>query len=301
MATEKSTLWQAIKEAGITPPEPFVKYTVDELKEILHQAPANHLEEIFAQVQEEVEEDEPLDPEYQQALAALAALEAAPAPPPPPLPAPNQPPVVQGSPAPLTRSGALSRLSEQVTRAAMSGGLVEGDSFQWNDIAIPVQDKPAARAGLTHGIPDGQPIRIDLKGRIWFRDEVQKPAVPKPRMTRTTRSRSTGVKQEATYFPDGHLDEIYEVAGDEDRELSVKTTLPSWQVGKYHDPRFPFAVHTYNGVSGLDFSEVVRYFGGLPLVPRSVKTVYVGNQLCYDIPTTKETIENQFNALRRGF
>lgn len=319
--SEKSDLYQMVKSSGYEFEKAYVNYTVDELKTIAKQVfkaqqdaliddPDQAALALAADIIEEstnVDEFEAFEAPEAPPVAQVAP-ESAPEPrwirrPPRPAAWPSAAPVRPASQAPLQAPPAtpLQALQAAVATVAQRGQLVEGASFNWpGGVKIPVQNKGAERAGLTHSIPDGQPIRIDTRGRIWFRDEVQKPAIPKPRMTRTTRTTSPGVKEERTYLPDGHLDEIYEVAGDENRELLVKTTLPSWQVGKYLDPRFPFAIHTYNGVSGFDFVEVRNYYGGLDLVPRSIKTVYVGNQLCYQIATTRETIQTQFNALTRG-
>jgi len=299
MATEKSELWQQVKERGIVPPRPFVSYTVKELQDLLG--------EPLAVPSEDFSEEDLAT--AREALAELEAEEWAELPQTAPLPAPTAPPVPQAPPAParpaaprppLTQEQALHQLEAQVAAAARAKALHEGMGFDWKGIRVPVQDKGADRAGLTHAVPDGQPIRVDTSGRIWFRDEVPKPAVPRARMTRKNRYVDSGVKQEITYLPNGQIDDIYEVAGDQHKELTVTTTLPSWQVGHYRDPRFPFSVHAYNGESGFDFQEIVNYFGGLDLVPRSIKTLYVGNQLCYQISTARETIEAQYSALRRN-
>jgi hypothetical protein len=70
--------------------------------------------------------------------------------------------------------------------------------------------------------------------------------------------------------------------------------VPSYQVGIYKDRRFPFKIHTYNGVQGFDFEEVARYYGGTELVPPVIKRMYVENVLCYDIRTVVRAIQEEF-------
>ena len=301
--SDKSDLYQTLKGAGVKFDRPYVEYTTADLQGML--------EETFPQVKvPSPGKDEALDildelaetlttPEKpkkfvvstpRETPASQRIRQATQATPPP-------------SPAQVrhVQQDALHQLSALVIQVLRAGQLQEGRSFDWlGGLKVPVKNKGAERAGLDHALPEGQPLRIDLSGRIWFRDEVAKPAVPKARMTRKSRYIDPGVKQVESYLPDGHLDEIYEVAGDSHKELTITTTLPSWQVGKYHDPRFPFSVHVYNGETGFDFQEIVAYYGGRDLVPGTIKTLYVGNQLCYQISSARETIESQFHSLQKG-
>lgn len=304
--SKKSELYQTLKEMGASFDRPYVEYTVKELEELA-------VSLLPVGLEDKVEED----PEYQEALAELERL-SAPAPAPetpaePPQPAPlaatGQPPITRVTPAPARpqvaprahAGGSLSTLAEMVAQVARAGLLKEGATFAFTEeILIPVRAEGAKRAGLTYSVPEGQPIRVDLNGRIWFRDEVRKPAIPQPRMTRKTHHMDNVAVQQETFLPNGRLDEIYEVAGEERREVVTTTTLPSWQVGKYLDPRFPFMVHVYGDAMGFDYMEVIRYFGGRDLVPSTIKTLYVGNQNCFSIPTVRETIEQQYNILKRS-
>lgn len=289
--SEKSELYNTLKEAGAPFEKKYVQYTVDELKELGQQMLSGEV-------------GSSLTPAHPQPAPEPAQIPRVRTPQATPVPQPIQPPerprAVQPGLRVLTPKERLAALEQVIMENARNGMLHEGKDFVWGDQEIPVKDKPEDRAGLSYSVPDGQPLRIDLQGRIWFRDEILKPAVPKPRMTRKKRYMETGVKKEETFLPDGRLDEIYEVAGETRKELTVTTTLPSWQVGKYKDPRFPFAIHVYNGIRGFDHLEIVIYFGGLNLVPKSIRTIYVGNQLCYDITSARETIQDQFNALRRN-
>jgi hypothetical protein len=40
--------------------------------------------------------------------------------------------------------------------------------------------------------------------------------------------------------------------------------------------------------------EVRDFYGGADLVPEDIKTVYVGQSLCYDIRTTRRAIEAEY-------
>ena len=145
--------------------------------------------------------------------------------------------------------------------------------------------------------PEDEPIRIDPEtGRAWFQEEILKPAYPKPRGRRVLTYLETGTKQQRVQA--GQYVETFEVAGDgPPRTAEVKITLPSYQVGVYKDPRFPFKVHTYNGLEGFDLYEVRDYYGGGELVPAECKLVYVENVLCYDIRSVIRTIETEYRQL----
>jgi hypothetical protein len=78
----------------------------------------------------------------------------------------------------------------------------------------------------------------------------------------------------------------------------VKITLPSYQVGIYKDPRFPFKIHTYNGREGFNLFEVEHYYGGSELVPATCKRVYIENDLCYDVRSVIQSIQNEYRQLQ---
>jgi hypothetical protein len=145
--------------------------------------------------------------------------------------------------------------------------------------------------------PEDTPIRVDEEGRQWFQEEIRKPAYPKPRGRRVLTYMDPGVEQQSIKV--GDYVESFEVAGTGPaRPAEVKITLPSYQVGVYKDPRFPFRVHTYNGAQGFDLFEVQDYYGGPELVPAEVKRIYVENVLCYDIRTTVRAIETEYRQLQ---
>lgn len=143
-----------------------------------------------------------------------------------------------------------------------------------------------------------QPIRTDEQGRIWYQEEVQKPSFAKPRGRRVLQYMDTGVQEKTVVGEDGTV-ETFEISGTQQRRPSeVKITLPSYQVGIYKDRRFPFKIHTYNGMQGFDLFEVQDYYGGSELVPRSVKRMYVENVLCYDIRTVVRAIQDEYRQLQ---
>lgn len=146
--------------------------------------------------------------------------------------------------------------------------------------------------------PEDQPVRVDENGLVWFQEEIRKPAAPKPRARRVLRVADPGVKTQTIQVEGGYI-ESFEVAGNEvGRTSEIKVTMPTYQVGIFKDPRFPFRVHVYNGVQGFDLFEVQDYFGGAELVPAGVKRMYVSNVLCYDIRTTVRAIEDEYRRLQ---
>jgi hypothetical protein len=145
--------------------------------------------------------------------------------------------------------------------------------------------------------PD-EPIRVDPDtGFIWFQEEILKPAFPKPRGRRVLRYLERGTKQ--VTVKNGDYTETFEIAGDQAaREQEVRVTLPSYQVGLYKDPRFPFKIHVYNGRRGFDLFEVQKYYGGAELVPAECKKIYVENVLCYDPRTVIRQIQTEYRQLQ---
>lgn len=140
-------------------------------------------------------------------------------------------------------------------------------------------------------------IRVDDEGRLWHQEEVRKPAYPKPRGRRVLKYMETGVRTETVQA--GEYVESFEVAGNEaSRPAEVKITLPSYQVGIYTDPRFPFKIHCYDGREGFDLEEVQAYFGGSELVPATCNRVYIENELCYDMRSVIRTIQTEHRQLQ---
>jgi DNA-binding transcriptional MerR regulator len=139
-----------------------------------------------------------------------------------------------------------------------------------------------------------EPIRTDEQGRVWFQEEVLKPAYPKPRGRRVLKYMNPGVVTKTVQ--NGDYVETFEVSGDpmNAQQAEVKITLPSYQVGVYKDPRFPFKVVCYNGNEGFDLEEVQAFYGGAELVPAEVKRKYVENVLCYDIRSTVRAIQEEY-------
>jgi hypothetical protein len=140
-----------------------------------------------------------------------------------------------------------------------------------------------------------EPIRVDPDtGRLWFQEEVLKPAYPKPRGRRVLKYQDPGVRVQT--IKAGEYTESFEISGDpaNAREAEVKITLPSYQVGIYKDPRFPFKVVCYNGNEGFDLEDIQNYYGGAELVPEDVKRKYVENVLCYDMRSVIRAIETEY-------
>jgi hypothetical protein len=156
---------------------------------------------------------------------------------------------------------------------------------------------PNEMAGQRQNTKDlDEPIRTDEQGRVWLQEEVRKPAYPKPRARRVLRYMDPGSKE--VTVKSGDYTETFEVSGDmaNARPAEIKITLPSYQVGIYRDPRFPFKVVTYNSEDGFDLDDVRTFYGGSELVPADVKLKYVQNVLCYDIRTTVRAIEAEYRS-----
>lgn len=165
---------------------------------------------------------------------------------------------------------------------------------------VPVQNDPDPEElpGQRKNTKDDEDvIRVDEQGRRWLQEEVRKPAYPKPRGRRVLTYTETGVETQTV--KNGEYVETFEVAGKRPAKASeVKITLPSFQVGIYRDPRYPFKVHCYNSREGFDFFEVNEYYGGAEMVPPIVKRVYIENSLCYDIRSVIRAINEEFRALQ---
>ncbi|UTN92912.1 hypothetical protein SEA_BIRDFEEDER_46 [Microbacterium phage Birdfeeder] len=297
----KARLYQELKiakEQGVNfefPPGVYVQWTEAQLQAV-------H-EQVFGSPEEtstytESHDADPI-PEATDAWAAALASVAAPvaeaAPLAPAVPAPSQ----GTAPAPAPQSAAPGGPEPEYN--------VKDHPEDWAQYApetlarlldVPFSDRGANRAGLTfntHGPND--PLRVDSLGRVWYRDEVAKPAIPQRRMIRRTKTMSSDVVTIKTKRPDGGFDESFEIAGDEQHEVEVKITMPSSQVGIYRDPRFPFRIHQYNGRRAFDYEEIRNYYGGLDLIPKSVqdKTVYIDSDLCFDMNAVRDAIEREYN------
>jgi hypothetical protein len=145
--------------------------------------------------------------------------------------------------------------------------------------------------------PEDVPFRIDEQGRAWFQEEVRKPSYPKPRGRRVLKYMERGTKVETVQ--NGEYVESFEVAGEGvAHPAEVKITLPSYQVGIYKDPRFPFKVHCYGDREGFNLFEVQEFYGGAELVPPECKRLYVENDLCYDIRSVVRAIQNEHRQLQ---
>ena len=168
----------------------------------------------------------------------------------------------------------------------------EEPKFRMSD--IPFSDEPVEQfAGeLAYRNSEDAPVRRDSSGRVWFREEIRKPSIPKERRRRKIKYIDPGTKTISARV--GEYTETFEVAGEGRRESEVSMTLPSYQVGIYLHPAFPFRIHCYNGVEGFDLFEVQEFYGAADLVPSEIKRIYVENDLCYDIRTTVRAINDEY-------
>jgi hypothetical protein len=158
-------------------------------------------------------------------------------------------------------------------------------------------DEMAGQRLNTHGA-HLEPLRTDPEtGFVWYQEEVRKPAYPKPRGRRILKvDEQHAVKKSVKV---GEYTEEFEVAGaPTGRTSEIKITLPSYQVGIYKDPRYPFKVYVYNDNLGFDFFEVNNYYGGVELVPAGVKRKYVENHLCYDMRSVIMAIQEEYRRLQ---
>lgn len=169
-------------------------------------------------------------------------------------------------------------------------------------IRIPVRPRdPNEMAGQRLNTKSyDEPLRQDPEtGFIWYQEEVLKPGYPKPRGRRVIDYVETGTEVQTVKTGEANeAVESFEIAGrGAGRPAQVKITLPSYQVGIYKDPRFPFKIHTYNGKRAFDREDIDSYFGGADLVPDTVKRTYVENSLCYDMRSVITTIEAEARHL----
>ncbi|WZB39204.1 hypothetical protein SEA_JORDANFARM_50 [Microbacterium phage JordanFarm] len=295
----RSQYWQQLKLAAemgmpIKFEKAFVSYTEAELKALVDQ----HLGEGVIVVDDP---DDPVEDATAQAFDLARAMwdgtaDAATG------PSPAQP--GPGASSPLT-AGVARESGAQAATPDLRPPVKEWGNYAPETLArllgVPFNDQASRRAGLTfstHG-PDDV-LRVASDGKVWYQDEVPKPAIPMPRMRRRLRYINTGTKTVERRGADGRLDESFEVPGDGHDSGEILITLPSFQVGIYYDPRLPFRVHTYNGRRGFDYMDVIRFYGGLDLVPTSIATVYVGGDLCYDINKTRDTMERELREAKLG-
>ena len=264
--TLKSQYYKELKEAGVQFSKPYRQYTVDELEAGMEKLRA-------ARAQREAE-----------ALAAAEQLQQRESPLPPfeePAPAPAPQPQAQAQQPPPS----MADLADAAVPPVPQAPVAERD--------------PNEMAGQRLNTKDElEPIRTDPEtGFIWFQEEVLKPGFAKPRGRRVLRTQDSAAKK--VTVQSGEYTETFEVAGDGPRQATeVKITLPSYQTGIYLDPRYPFKIHTYNGVKGFDFFEVGNYYGGIDLVPPGIKRMYVENVLCWDIRTTILAINQEYRQLQ---
>lgn len=140
-------------------------------------------------------------------------------------------------------------------------------------------------------------LRVDEQGRKWLQEEIRKPTGARRRGRRVLSYRDPGVSTK-TLTQDGRFEEAFEIAGDQDASLQYKITLPSYQVGIYIDPRYPWRVMQYQAARGFHYDDIVAYYGGRDLIPATVKRVYVDRMLCFDIPSVVQAVQEEARRLR---
>jgi len=167
-------------------------------------------------------------------------------------------------------------------------------------LALPPYQPPVREADEHAGVRQNQSeleaLRTDpVTGFIWYQDEVRKPAYAKPRGRRKVTYQDPGVKEQTVTTGDGFT-ETFEMPGDEGyRQMEARITLPSYQVGIYRNPQFPFKIHVYDSKECFDYFEVIDFYGGNEaLVPAGIKRVYVSSTLGFDIPSTIREIEAEY-------
>lgn len=253
---EKSAAFQTLKAAGVQFDKHYREYTTEELE------------------------------------AAVAKLEAGTA---KPTPAPAPPTIEE----PELTPEELAAIGIRSTPAGGQGAFAEPLPAEPEPVATTstlvnkpkdANELPAQRLNT---LDEWEPLRTDDEGRIWYQEEVRKPAFAKPRGRRVLQYMESGTTTETVQ--NGEYVETFEVAGKSaPRAETVKITLPSYQVGIFKDKRFPWKVHIYNEQMGFNLFEVQDYFGGAEMVPAEIKRIYVENVLCYDIRTTVRAIQTEF-------
>lgn len=176
--------------------------------------------------------------------------------------------------------------------------LPQTDADQGPPPAPPARPAPPAPHRPPPQVRDEEVLRVDDQGRSWLQEEVRKPAYPKPRGRKVLRYNDPGVKTETSKV--GEYTETYEVQGDPKNATpsEIKITMPSYQVGKYRTPRYPFLVVTYAGQEGFDRKEVEAYYGGAEMVHPMAKRIYVQNVLCYDIRSVIRAVNEEYRQLQ---
>ena len=300
---KKAQYWQQLKtaaEMGTPIPfaKPYVSYTEAELKGMVDE----YLGDTYEQQQTIRDEVDEVAAAFEEASARAAAQTAASFGATGTAPAPAGAGVGSPITAGVAGQSGAPRATQVDAPPVSEWGKYAPETLA-RLLGVPYSDLPSRRAGLTfnsHG-PDDV-LRVSSDGKVWYKDEVPKPAIPMPRMRRKVRYVNTGTKKVERRLADGHLDESFEVAGDGHEEAEIKITLPSSQVGIYYDPRLPFRVHVYNGRRGFDYTDVLRFYGGLDLVPVELQEtqVYVGDDLCYDINKTRAVMERELRDKQLG-
>lgn len=174
-----------------------------------------------------------------------------------------------------------------------------------------VLDQQAARTGVAGGAKDHDelptqrradvmtPIRTDERGRVWYQEEIQKSSLAKSRGYRVFREIGTGVKKVTLPADSEGFTETIEVPDGSTKPLEVRVGIPTWQVGIYKDPQFPFRIVEYRSARGFMRQDVEEFFGGPDVLPEGVTAIHVGNLLCYPIREVVVAIQREYNQLQK--
>lgn len=295
-AARRGELWRALKaakEAGVEVDlsKGYINYTEPELEDMYEKifgtpdAEQNEVEESISEEATDARFEALGDMLWDEDDEPVSAAESTPL-------APEPAPAAPAPPAPVVReSGPVAAASEPQAPGHPGLSLREF-------LALPLKDRGEVRVGLNSGEgPNGKPIRRDSRNRVWYQDEIRKPAIPGPRVRKITRTKGTGTTVQERRDENGAVVESYEVSDGQSRDLEITTVQPSWQVGIYKDPTLPFKVYTYNGQYGFSYDEIVKYYGGFHHVP-NIKQRYIGYALCYDIVSTREALEQELRDRR---
>lgn len=281
----KGELWSKLKELGYESEKPYREHTVEEMERTLAWAEDNIAKPAPKPEPDPAQSFPTFAPtEYTQQLVddEVEAVKQA-------LRAHQLDGSIKTMPDPYTQTNSPPKPTLRAAEQSLPD--VEVDKSQ----PLKLPNGSSMEFSDTSDLPPGA-LRIDKRGRIWFREEIT------PDMAKSRRLRKKVTHVEADFevkkVQQGDYIETVEVIGESTHLADAYVGLPAKQVGVYKDPRFPFKIHTYKAATGFNYDEVVAYFGGAEFLPPSIKKVYVGNDLCFDIRAVVNHIQREFRQLQ---